>query len=122
MNPMQTRARRMGLAVLPMAVLLALAGCGGQSVAGKYQCDGIPGSDILILGTDGTAVQEGVMLDHAMMGTGTYKQDGDRITVTITSLTADGAKTDIPQDRQQTVFEVQSDGDLKWILSTCKKI
>jgi hypothetical protein len=108
------------IALLP--VLLALAACGGHAVDGKYQCDGIPGSDILILGTDGTAVQEGMMLDHAMMGTGTYTQDGDKITVTITSLTSDGAKTAVPQDQAHTVFEVQSDGSLKWILATCKKL
>jgi hypothetical protein len=122
MNQIQTLSRRMGLALSLMPLLLGLSGCGGQSVAGKYQCDGIPGSDTLLLGSDGTAVQQGDMLGHQMMGTGTYKSDGGKITVTITSLTADGAKTDIPQDRQETVFERQDNGDLKWILSTCRKV
>ena len=109
-------------AVLLMPALLLLSACGSGSVDGKYQCDGIPGSDILILGSDGTAVQEGVMFGHAMMGTGTYARDGDKLTVTIASLTQDGAKADIPQDRAHTLFTVQSNGDLKWILATCKKL
>jgi hypothetical protein len=109
-------------AVALMPLLLVLSACGGHSLEGKYQCDGIPGSDILILGSDGTAVQEGLMFGHAMMGTGSYKQDGDKVTVTLTSLTEDGAKAAIPQDREHTIFEVQSDGNLRWLLSTCKKL
>ncbi len=122
MTSVRAPALRLALPLLALAVPLALAGCGSGPVAGTYKCNGIPGSDTLILGSDGTAIQQGLEFGHVMVGTGTYTADSDKVSVIITSLTSDGSKTDIPQDRTKTLFERQSSGDLKWILSTCSKV
>jgi hypothetical protein len=108
-----------------MAPIFLLSGC-GQSVVGKYQCDGIPGMDALELRDDGTAVQSGDMLGHHVAGTGTYTAAGASVTVKSDVKTFDmtdgkaGAVLDEHQD--ETAFEKQGNGDLKWVLATCKKL
>jgi hypothetical protein len=106
-------------AALPL--LLVLCACGQSSVAGKYACSGIPGLNTLTLASDGTASQEGDILGHPTVGTGTYKEGGSKVTVTIAHQTLDGSQNGVPPGPQEMVFDVQSNGDLKWILATCHK-
>ena len=109
-------------AIVPV---LLLCGC-GRSVVGKYQCDGIPGMASLELRADGTSAYSGDILDHRVVGTGTYTADGAHVTVKSDAKTfgktASDANTVLDERKDETTFDKQGNGDLKWILSTCKKM
>jgi hypothetical protein len=109
--------------IVVIAPLLLLCGC-GKSVAGKYQCDGIPGMTVLELRSDGTSSYSGTMLDHPVTGTGTYAADGGHITVKsdVKTFGSGDSKTVLDERKAETTFEKQANGDLKWILATCKKM
>jgi hypothetical protein len=105
-----------------IAPLLLLCGCGQQSVAGKYRCDGIPDMASLELREDGTAVQSGEMLGHQIAGTGTYTADSAHVAVVTDVKTSGDGGAILDEHKDDMTFEKQSNGDLKWILATCKKL
>jgi len=113
--------------ILVMAVAPALLLCGcGKSVVGKYQCDGIPDMKLLELRADGTSAYSGDLLDHPVTGTGTYTADDAHVIVKsdVKTLgkTVGDSNTVLDERPVERTFEKQSNGDLKWILATCKKM
>jgi len=104
-----------------MGPALLLCGC-GKSVVGKYQCDGIPGVNLLELRADGTSASSGDMLDHSVTGAGTYAVDGTHVMVKSDVKTSGGASGVMDEHKSEMTFEKQANGDLKWILATCKKM
>lgn len=79
---------------------------------------------VLELRSDGTSAYSGDMLDHSVTGVGTYAADGAHITVKsdVKTFGKGDANTVLDERKEETTFEKQANGDLKWILATCKKM
>ena len=103
-----------------MAPMLLLWGC-GQSVAGKYRCNGLVVSS-LELRADGTLAESGVFFDHRVVGTGTYTADAAHVMVKGDVKVFGDANAVLDEYKDETTYERQGNGDLKWIVVTCKKV
>jgi hypothetical protein len=97
-------------------LLLALSGC-SKGLVGTYRCTGIPDLNALTLESDGSYTSTGDILGHATSGSGKYKADGRRVTLK-GSYRVEGLTLNEPND---VVLDRQRNGDLKSLLTTCKK-
>jgi hypothetical protein len=96
---------------------LMLSGC-SASARGTYDCTGIPGLSRIELHADGSYVSEGDMLGHEASGAGTYTADAKRLRLSGTD-SVEGLSASNPTSME---FEREENGDLKWIVSTCKRL
>jgi len=94
----------------------ALAGC-SKGVAGKYACDGIPGVKELELAADGSYGSKGTVMSDEMSASGTYKVDKAHVSLSGTTIVPSLSR----YYHDGMVFDRQSNGDLKWVLATCKR-
>jgi hypothetical protein len=97
-------------------VLPVLAGC-GTGVTGSYSCAGMPDIATLTLETDGSYTSNGSILGHATPGTGKYTLDPGHVTLA-GSYRVEGL-TQV--EANKVVFDRQSNGELKSLLTTCTK-
>ena len=104
-----------------MAPLLLFCGC-GKSVAGKYQCNGIPGMKLLELRADSTSAYSGDILGHPVTGVGTYAVDGAHVVVKSDVKTFGDSNAVFDERKDEMTFDKQDNGDLKWLLAKCKKM
>jgi hypothetical protein len=105
-----------------MTVLLAIglavmaSGC-RKGVTGTYHCTGMPDIATLTLESDGSYTSDGDILGHATPGSGKYIADAGHVTLE-GSYRVEGL-TQV--EANMVVFDRQKNGDLKSLLTTCKK-
>jgi hypothetical protein len=102
--------------ILAGVLLLLLPAC-AKHVVGTYACSGIPDIDTLILESDGSYTSTGNILGHATPGSGRYKSDGRQVTLE-GSYKVEGLTVIEPN---KVIFDRQGNGDLKSLLTLCKK-
>jgi hypothetical protein len=107
--------RKSGL-VLAVTLSLVASGC-SKGVSGSYVCTGIPDITSLTLEAGGSYTSNGNILGHATPGSGTYTFDAHRLTLE-GSYGVDGLTLTEPN---KVIFDRQTNGDLKSLLSSCKK-
>jgi hypothetical protein len=103
------------LIIAGIAVLL-LSAC-SKHVVGTYACSGIPDINTLILESDGGYASKGNIMGHATAGLGRYKSDAHQVMLE-GSYTVEGLTVTEPD---KVIFDRQSNGDLKSLLTLCKK-
>jgi hypothetical protein len=103
-------------AILAGALLLVLAAC-SKGLAGSYRCAGIPDITTLTLEGDGRYTSTGNILGHAISGAGRYKADARRVRLE-GSYKVEGLTLTEPSE---VVFDRKRNGDLKSLLTSCKK-
>ena len=102
--------------ILAGALLLALSGC-AKGLAGSYDCTGIPDINSLTLGSDGSYTSTGNIIGHATAGSGRYTSDARQVTLN-GSYKVEGLTIAEPSE---VIFDREKNGDLKSLLTTCKK-
>jgi hypothetical protein len=107
---------RKTMVLLAMGVAVMASGC-RKGVEGSYRCIGMPDISTLSLESDGSYTSNGNILGHATPGSGKYIVNGGQVTLE-GSYRVEGL-TQI--ETNMVVFDRQKNGDLKSLLTTCKK-
>ena len=102
--------------ILIGGAVLLLSAC-SKHVVGSYACTGIPDINTLTLESDGSYTSGGNIMGHATAGTGRYKSDAHQVTLE-GSYTVEGLTVTEPD---KVIFDRLGNGDLKSILTTCRK-
>jgi hypothetical protein len=88
-----------------------------QNAARNFKCGGIPGTKTIELRADGTYGATGSILDHVTSESGRFTEDARHVTLSgIQSVEGLAEK-----EKTNMVLDKLENGDLKWILATCKK-
>src|SRR5579872_3526929 len=103
-------------AILAGALLLALPGC-SKGLAGTYACTGMPDINSLTLESDGSYTSTGSISGHATPGTGKYIANAQQVTIEGT-FRVEGLTIVEPT---KVIFDRQGNGELKSLLTTCRK-
>ena len=102
--------------ILAAAVLLALSGC-SRGLVGSYRCTGIPDIQTLTLESDGSYTARGDILGHVTSGSGKYVSTGQQV-ILEGSYQVEGLTLTEPS---KVILDREKNGDLKSLLTTCKK-
>jgi hypothetical protein len=97
-------------------LVLALPAC-SKGLTGSYRCTGIPDLKTLTLDSDGSYTSTGDIMGHATSGLGKYKADARHVTLT-GSYKVEGLTLNEPSE---VVLDRQGNGQLKSLLTTCRK-
>jgi hypothetical protein len=95
---------------------MALSGC-SKGLVGSYACTGMPDITTLNLASDGTYTSGGMISGHATPGSGKYTSTATQVTLEGT-FTVEGLTVVEPN---KVIFDRRGNGELKSLLTTCKK-
>jgi hypothetical protein len=103
-------------AILAGSLLLILPGC-SKGLAGTYACTGMSDINALTLESNGTYASTGSISGHATPGAGKYTANAQQVTIEGT-FRVEGLTIAEPT---KVIFDRRSNGELKSLLTSCKK-
>ena len=103
-------------AIVAGALLVTLPGC-SRGLAGAYVCTGMPDINSLTLESDGTYTATGSISGHATPGAGKYTSNAQQVTIEGT-FRVEGLTIVEPT---KVIFDRRGNGELKSLLTTCRK-